>query len=41
MQIYYENMKKVKQGHGAKPYLKLMLNKLKVTWGELPLFIPC
>jgi hypothetical protein len=41
MQFNNENKKRVKQGHGAKPYLKLMLNKLKVTWGELPLFIPC
>jgi len=39
MEFYYENMKISLNGYGVKLYPNLMLNKLKVTWRELALFV--
>lgn len=39
MELYHENMKKTKHDYDARLYTKLMLNKLKVTRGELHSFV--
>jgi hypothetical protein len=37
--FYYENVKITKPGYGTRLYLKLLFNKLNVTWSYLYLYI--